>query len=68
MNFDVRDSRLKPSLLKEDPSGETVLALTVKIRKSHDFLAPISGSPGDHFFFTHFQKFNLSILKLSFME
>ena len=28
----------------------TVLALTVKIRKSQDFLAPISGSPGDQIF------------------
>ena len=28
----------------------TVLALTVKIMKSQDFLAPISGSPGDQFF------------------
>ena len=46
----------------------SVLALTVKIRKSQDFLAPISGSPGDQFFFTHLQKFNLNILKLSFME
>ena len=27
-----------------------VLALTVKIRKSQDFLAPISGSPGIKFF------------------
>ena len=27
-----------------------VLALTVKIRKSQDFLAPISGSPGDQIF------------------
>ena len=27
-----------------------MLALTVKIRKSQDFLAPISGSPGDQFF------------------
>ena len=44
-----------------------VLALTVKIRKSWDFLAPISGSPGDQIF-THFQKFNLNILKLSFVE
>ena len=29
---------------------DTVLALTVKIRKSQDFLAPISGSPGDQIF------------------
>ena len=28
----------------------TVLALTVKIRKSQDFLAPISGSLGDQIF------------------
>ena len=28
----------------------TVLALAVKIRKSWDFLAPISGSPGDQIF------------------
>ena len=28
----------------------TGLALTVKIRKSQDFLAPISGSPGDQIF------------------
>ena len=28
----------------------SVLALTVKIGKSQDFLAPISGSPGDKFF------------------
>ena len=28
----------------------SVLALTVKIRKSQDFLAPISGSPGDQIF------------------
>ena len=27
-----------------------VLALTVKIRKSQDFLAPIYGSPGDQIF------------------
>ena len=27
-----------------------MLALTVKIRKSQDFLAPISGSPGDQIF------------------
>ena len=47
---------------------KAVLALTVKIRKSQDFLAPISGSPGDQFFFINFQKFNLNILKLSFME
>ena len=29
------------------PYRSSVLALTVKIRKSQDFLAPISGSPGD---------------------
>ena len=29
---------------------QTVLALTVKIRKSQDFLAPISGGPGDQIF------------------
>ena len=29
---------------------DSVLALTVKIRKSQDFLVPISGSPGDQFF------------------
>ena len=45
----------------------TVLALTVKIRKSQDFLSPISGNPGDQIF-SLFQKFNLNILKLSFME
>ena len=31
--------------------GYTVLAQTVKIRKSQDFLAPISGSPGGLIFF-----------------
>ena len=31
-------------------SNDSVLALTVKIRKSQNFLAPISGSPGDQFF------------------
>ena len=31
-------------------STQSVLALTVKIRKSQDFLAPISGSPGDQIF------------------
>ena len=29
---------------------DSVLALTVKIRKSQYFLFPISGSPGDQFF------------------
>ena len=46
----------------------SVLALIVKIRKSQNLLAPISGSPGDQIFFTNFQKFNLNILKRSFME
>ena len=46
-----------------DSAGDPVLALTVKIRKSQDFLTPISGSPGDQI-----QIFNLNILKLSFME
>ena len=52
----------------ECPPRKPVLALIVKIRKSQDFLAPISGSPGDQIFVTHFQKFNLNILKVSFME
>ena len=33
-----------------DSNPAAVLALTVKIRKSQDFLAPISGSPGDQIF------------------
>ena len=45
----------------------SVLAITVKIRKSQDFLAPISGSPGDQIF-SLTEKFNLNILKLSLME
>ena len=55
-------------MLGKISADNTVLALTVKIRKSQNFLAQISGSPGDQIFFTHFQKFNLNILKLSFME
>ena len=42
------------------PTLISVLALTVKIRKSQDFLAPISGSPGDQIFSLTF-----SILKLN---
>ena len=33
------------------PCDKSVLALTVKIRKSQDFLAPVSGSPGDQIFY-----------------
>ena len=38
------------------------LALTVKIRKSQDFLAPISGSPGDQIFLLTFRNSTLIFL------
>ena len=60
--------KLLLEIRKKEKKSFTVLALTVKIRKSQDSLAPISGNPGDQIFFTHFQKFNLNILKLLFME
>ena len=43
-------------------SLESVLALTVKIRKSQDFLAPISGSPGDQMFSLTFRNSTLIFL------
>ena len=44
-----------------------VLALTIKIRKSQDFLAPISRSPGDQIFSLTFRN-STSIFLNSFME
>ena len=41
-----------------------VLALTVKIRKSQDFLAPISGSPGDQIFSLTFRNFTSIFLNI----
>ena len=45
-----------------------VLALAVKIRKFQDFLAPISGDPGDQFLSLTFRNLTYYFLKLSFME
>ena len=50
----VKDQQLQVvdnfTYLGSTMSTVAVLALTVKIRKSQDFLAPISGSPGDQNF------------------
>ena len=76
--YRIQDARLKKSLLilteSEYFNGDTsidihssglrlVLVLTVKIRKSQDFLAPISGSPGDQMI-----SLVLEIQSLLFME
>ena len=44
-----------------------IRACAVKIRKSQDFLAPISGSPGDQIFSLTFRNSTSIFLKL-FME